>query len=562
MTTLEDALLTGRIPTTTAPSSPHRDVIESLFQIVDRQSQVIDFRLSPAQTHLDAEWSRRNIITKIRQHNYISTYIIARYVAKCLNPETPNRRCVIISAEADATARLLERARFMIRNLKLEGANKPSIGRDRTDAITFDRTNSWLWIGTAGSRVFGRGDTVSDLLLTEAAFYPNAAQLASGILPAAELGEVTVESTGNGRGNWFHRNAVNAREGRGYKLFFYGWVGVETCRYPLTEEQRFELSRSLDIELEEPQLYHEHGISLEQIAWRRERIHSDYEGDLSKFKENYPRTFDECFQATGATFFRKVNFSKVLEWHHESRLLDILEGHPKPNGRYGIGGDVSGGVGRDNSVLEVFDLDTLEQVAEWASADVEPHAFGEVAYELGKRFNWAYMNIERNNHGLTTLTHLVGKYPLDRLHRGTYTGSNPAPVVLSRVQNYGTYTSGGDQGTRGIIIGEGRKMLGGRAVIHSPALQSELDTFSEQSSGKIEADSGCYDDRVMAACLILSVVERAQLATFEEPQLAGDDERTPDPFSFEAMFPHAGDETGRSRNSYEARTYGVAERFG
>lgn len=559
MTTLEEALTTGRIPTTGATPSPHRAVIETLFQIVDHRSQVIDFTLSPAQSHLDAEWSRRNLITKIRQHNYVSTYCIARYVAKCLNPATPNRRCVIVSAEADATARLLERARFMIRHLKLEGAAKPDIGKDRMDAITFNRTNSWLWIGTAGSRVFGRGDTISDLLLTEAAFYQDAASLTSGLLPAAELGEVTIESTGNGRGNWFHRNAVNAREGRGYKLFFYGWVGVETCAFPLTEEQRYELSRSLDIELEEPQLYHEHGISLEQIAWRRERIRTDYEGDLGKFKENYPRTFDECFQATGASFFRKVNFIQKEEWRRESRLLHILEGHPKPNGRYGIGGDVGGGVGRDNSTLEVFDLDTLEQVAEWASADVEPHAFGEVAYELGKRFNWAYMNIERNNHGLTTLTHLVGKYPLDRLHRGAHTGSNPAQFLLSRVQNYGTQVT---EGNRGLIIGHGRRLLAEQASIHSPLLQSELDTFSEQSSGKIEADNGCFDDRVMATCHILSVVERAQLATLDEPQLSIDDDKVVDPFSFEGMFPHAGAETGHTRGSYETKTYGVAARYG
>jgi len=551
-----DILTTGRIPISSAPPSPYRAVIETMFCIVDRHSSIIDFHLSPAQAHLDAEWSRRNLITKIRQHNYISTYVIARFVAKCLNPATPNRRCVIVSAEADATARLLDRARFMIRNLKLEGADKPSIGRDRTDAITFERTNSSLWIGTAGSRSFGRGDTISDLHLSEAAFYPNAPSLTSGLLPAAEMGEVTVESTGNGRGNWFHRNAVNAREGHGYKLFFYGWVGVSTCAIPLTEEQRFELSHSLDADLEEPQLYHDHGISLDQLAWRRERIRIDYEGDLAKFKENYPRTFDECFQATGASFFRVLNHKASPDrWCRASRLLWKLDGHPIPGRGYVAGVDVGGGVGRDNSVIEIFDLSTGEQVAEWASSEVEPHTFADVVHDLCRDFNYAYTNVERNNHGLTTLAALVGRYPLDRLHRGTTTAGAPSQVLLSRLQNYGTQVT---ESNRGLILGHARRLFSGQWTIYSEALRSECETFSEQMSGKIEADSGCYDDRVLAACHAASVVERAQIATLDEPQLGDPTDAYVDPFSFEGMFPHAGDDA----RTHNTSPYGISWRYG
>lgn len=523
--------------------------MESMFRVVDREARAVDFRLNEAQADLDAGWSRRNLVTKIRQHSGISTYVIARYVAKCLNPHTPNRRCVIISAEADATSRLLARARYILAHLKDD--LKPSLRTDSIKAITFEKTGSSFWIGTAGSRTFGRGDTITDLHLSEAAFYQDAETLVSGVFPAAELGEITVESTGNGRGNWFHRNAVRAREGKGFKLFFYGWVGVDSCSIALTSEQENEFRLNLDPEIEEDQLFEE-GISLPQLRWRRERINTDYDGDLSKFKENYPRSFDECFQATGASFFTKTLYSHSPEWQRKTRLLWQLEGHPKAGRGYVAGVDVSGGVGRDNSVIELFDLETHEQVAEWASAEVAPDELAHVINTLCTVFNHAYVNVERNNHGLTTLAILVGIYPLDRLHRGTTSNAPASQVVLSRLTNYGTYTS---ETTRGLLIGTARRLLANEYSIHSEFLQSELDTFSEQLNGKIEADSGCMDDRVMAACHALLVVERAAIATAEDVSLPGDLE--PDPFSFEAMF---------NKHDFDGREplteYGISTRYG
>src|SRR5216683_5378747 len=145
---------TGRgpeAPVSSSRASPYRTVIEAMFRIVDRTGAAVDFRLNPQQADLDAGWSRRNLVTKIRQHSGISSYVIARYTAKCLAEE--NRRCVIVSAEADATARLLARARYILTNLKLPPDIKPQIGTDSQRAITFTKTGSSFWIGTAGSRV-------------------------------------------------------------------------------------------------------------------------------------------------------------------------------------------------------------------------------------------------------------------------------------------------------------------------------------------------------------------------------------------------------------------------
>lgn len=527
------------------PPSPYRTIIESMFRVVDRRGTACDFRLNEQQAELDAGWSRRNLVTKIRQHAGISTYVIARFVAKCLAEE--NRRCVIVSAEADATARLLARARYIVNNLK--GGLRPSIGTDNTRAMVFTATGSSFWIGTAGQRTFGRGDTITDLHLSEAAFYLHPDDLIDGLFPAAELGEITVESTGNGRGNWFHEEAVAARDGVGFKLFFFSWVGLESCALPVPDEERF--LGSLIKELEEDKLYYEEGVSLPQLAWRRERIR-EYRGNLQRFKENYPRTFDECFQSTNRSFFRDVRFQKA-DWQQESTNLWVLAGHPVAGYSYVQGADVASGTGKDNSVASIWCLQTREQAAEWASNAVQPHDFGRLLMELGARFNNAYTNVERNNHGLTTLAAMVGQYPLDRLHRGTTTGSAPSQVLLSNLSNYGTHVS---ETSRGFLLGTAQGLLssvGGEYTVHSPLLESELSTFVENAAGKLEADSGCKDDRVFAACHALAVVERAAATTIAQPSAAQQAEA--DPFSWEAIFGDQQTEGGSS-------LYGLSSRYG
>src|SRR5712671_4526204 len=74
--------------------SPYRTVIEAMFRIVDKSGVTVDFALNSIQAVLDADWSRRNIVPKARQEG-VSSYVVARYVAKCLSEQ--NRTCVIIS---------------------------------------------------------------------------------------------------------------------------------------------------------------------------------------------------------------------------------------------------------------------------------------------------------------------------------------------------------------------------------------------------------------------------------------------------------------------------------
>lgn len=509
------------------PASPYRTIIESMFQIVNKDGVRVPFLLNSVQARLDSDWHRRQIIPKARQTT-VSSYVIARYTAKCLAEE--NRTCVIISHEAEATARLLGRADYILSNLK--GGAKPELGRHSRNEIHFKKTNSTFFIGTAGARAFGHGDTITDLHLSEASRYPDAESIVRGAFPAAERGEITVESTGNGVGNWFHRQCVRAREGLGMRLHFFAWTDNDEYQLPFpSPEARSAFVRSLRSDLEEPELLAA-GVSPEQLQWRRERLLVDFEGDLRAFKESYPFTFDECFQSTGYGFFRRVRFVETEEWVEDGKFLWRLRDHPKPGLSYTIGGDPSGGVGRDNAVAQVFCLETQEQVAEWVSAFHEPPDFADELAALGARFNHAYINVERNNHGGTALARLIDIYPVPLLHRGSH-GEHSPQEVLSRLSHFGTLVS---PSSRGLILGTARRLLADEFIIHSPALRSELATFAEQESGKIEANAGCFDDRVMATCHALIVTEPAGVAASEQRSGGIETSTYIDPFSFEGIF--------------------------
>lgn len=506
--------------------SPYRNIIESMFCIVDKDGQKVDFRLNTVQARLDAAWSRRNIIPKARQGG-ISSYVIARYTAKCLAQQ--NRSCVIISHEADATQRLLNRAHYYLDNLK--GGVKPELGRHSRNELFFKKTNSTFYIGTAGSKAFGHGDTITDLHLSEAAHYTDPDAIVRGTFPAAERGEITVESTGKGVGNWYHRQCVNAREERGFKLHFFSWLDMPEYAFAFdSDTARAAFAASLKDDLEEPALV-ERGVTLEQLAWRRERLTIDYESDLRAFKEAYPLDFDECFQSTGFGFFRRVRFVDTPLWQRESQHLWTLQGHPRLDRTYVVGGDPAGGVGNDNSVGQVFCLEDACQVAEYANGYVEPDQFGDVLAELGARFNHAYVNVERNNHGLTTLARLLAVYPVWLIYRNTH-GEQANQQVLSRLSHYGTLTG---PANRGIIIGDLRKALADTVTVHSLLLKSELATFVENKDGKVEADTGCLDDRVMAAAMAVIAFEKAGVVSSAEREQATTPP-DPSPFSWDGLF--------------------------
>ena len=473
-------------------ASPEKIIIEEFFSIPNKEGVTVPFILNAAQAQFDNDLTGRDILPKARQLGF-SAYMLGRLLARCLGME--NRRAVIISHNTKATQRLLARVHFMIEHFRGPAAELKYANRNE---ITFPKNGSGMYIGTAGSDDLGVGDTITDLHCSEIPRWKNAGGLLADLLQAVpKSGNVTFEATGKGVGDWYHHTCMRCKNGDGpYKLHFFNWLWDPDYAFELTGEQKEILLNSLDPITEEDILF-DAGVSLEQLAWRRWKL-STLDYDLIAFKEQYPYTLDECFQSRAHSYFHKVTYEPTDDWIRDEQetYMYRLKDHPIRGVPYVMGIDSSGGVGLDSAVIEVVREDTFEQVAEWRHNKTEPDVLALKARDIGKRFNTAFANVEKNNHGILTLKILLEHYPMNRIHRNI-------KVADSQREEYGKLADFGITTSvlsKAFMISNLRSIWAGGIPIHSSILKDEIDTFRE-NNGKLEAEENCHDDTVMGMAL-------------------------------------------------------------
>ncbi len=481
--------------------------METLFRIPDKDGKDVDFILNDVQRELDDTLTGRDVIPKARQLG-VSTYFLGRYLAACL--ASRNTRAVVISHDKESTQRMLIKVHYMLANIR---GPKAIIKNASKNELTFPKTNSMFYIGTAGSRKFGRGDTISHLHCSEVAFWENATDLLTGLFQAVppSSGEIALESTGNGVGNMYHKRCMRSSKGLGrYRLHFFDWLRFPEYNLSVTKEEAFDIMNSLDPQLEEDIYVEKYHLTPGQIKFRRDKL-EELDFDLSKFKQEYPVTLDECFQATGKSIFQFIDYKVTDDWIMRNRKLHILGDHPIKDVNYLVGVDTGAGVGGDKSVVEIYELESLEQIAEWVDDRTEPDDFGKIVEDLCRRFNEAYVTVENNNHGIMVTQHLRKNYIRGKIYtRPRAKGSRDEVGKLASVGMRTTVTS------KPLIIGKFRRLLKTDIIIHSSYLYGELQTFIENEVGGLEAEAGCNDDTVIASAMCMVGVEKACLQLPEE----------------------------------------------
>lgn len=511
-------------------ATPERSIIETLFKIPDKSGNDLDFKLNREQALLDSYLTGRDRVPKARQLG-ISSYVLARFTARCLYKQ--NTRAVVISHDKESTQRMLSRVHYFLDNIKGPKAETKLANRNE---ISFPKTNSLFYIGTAGARKFGRGDTITNLHCSEIAFWGDPKTLVAGLYQAVPYnGEIIEESTGNGVGNYYHRQCMIAYEGKSrFRLHFFNWLKFPEYVVNLTERERENLKNDLKEDWDEPNLYNNIGLTLEQIAWRRYKL-EELDFDLRLFKQEYPITLDECFQSTGFSLFPRINYIPDPTWTRLDQHLWIRTDELPIISRneYAIGADISAGVGRDRSVAEIFNLNSNRQVGELVGDNIAPDFFAAKLKTVGEMFNNAFITVESNNHGGMTILELKKMYPNGRLFCSV--------PDTDKVMEYGYRTT---SKTKPILINNLRHEFSEGFEICSPALKDELSTFIETEDGKLEASSGCFDDRVMALAVGLMGAKKAFLRESILIQKNRTPDRSHNPFSFDAILNEL-----RSRNT-------------
>ncbi|HHH1924202.1 TPA: terminase [Yersinia enterocolitica] len=503
--------------------------LNNLYKIVNEDGQLVTFRMRPAQRELFKNMHYRNIILKARQLGF-STGIDIYLLDQALFNN--NLSCGIIAQDLPAAGEIFStkisipfdnlppwlRATFQI-STRREGANGGHIEFAHGSKIRVSTSF--------------RSGTVQRLHISEhgkiCAKYPaKAKEVRTGTLNAIKDGCIVfIESTAEGVGGDFHTMSTRAMDlgqlnlpltAQDYKFHFFAWWQDPKYQAPVPDgglrlskyhqEYFAAVEQTMNITLLD-----------EQKQWYiRKEIEQQEE-----MKQEFPSTPSEAFLTSGRRVFAAINVMKAegqckspllvydiepvtgkrtkvqaLRAGNSEELQRTLLNHllvwelPDPNEDYAIGGDVAEGLeNRDRSSFDVVKKSTGEQVAHWFGY-LDAELYAQLLAHVGKWYNTAFIGPERNNHGHAVIQKLREVYPhrfiyseqyLDRDHDdetpklGWLTTAQSKPVIIEGLK---TLLRENASGVRWI------------------GTINELNTYVYDSRGRMNAQTGCFDDQVMS----------------------------------------------------------------
>lgn len=230
--------------------------IEKHFDIKDKQGKIVPFVLWNTQDKYLIDLVKhygkdlqgvRDIILKARKEGF-SSIIDAIFAVDFLTSTNPISS-VIIADNKDETRKLLNRTKFFIEKFvaKFGKTLQQQCEIVNSNEIVNKENGAALWIGTAGSKVALRVESVQNLHFSEAAYFQDtdiitAKETIEGALQMVELGtgRVFIESTANGYGNYYHELETKAYQGMSnFRSVFFGAEELYTKEWLAEKEKEF-----------------------------------------------------------------------------------------------------------------------------------------------------------------------------------------------------------------------------------------------------------------------------------------------------------------------------------
>lgn len=170
--------------------------IAERLRIIDKTGTEVPFVLNKAQMMFIEKATGRDIILKARQEGF-SSLIGAIFMADFLLKE--NSYSVVLADNADNAMGLLDRVKFYFKSYQdIIGVKIPLKYNSKYEMVN-EVLNSRYQIGTAENTEFGRSKTITNLHMSECAFYPHFRKLlASALQAVTPEGRVALETTANG----------------------------------------------------------------------------------------------------------------------------------------------------------------------------------------------------------------------------------------------------------------------------------------------------------------------------------------------------------------------------
>ena len=427
----------------------------------------------------------------------------------------------------------------------------PALAHNRNQLSLKNRSR--LFYQVAGLRAkgsLGRGKAITYLHGTETSSWGDEEGLASLLASLAETNPLRLymfESTARGF-NMFHDMYVTAKRARTQRAIFCGWwrnefysVEADNPIYKVYWDGKItpeEKEWVKDIK----KLYN-YEINSRQIAWWRWKMAEGIKDDALMYQE-FPPTEDYAFVMTGSSFFsnskctdavkecRKkvpdcyryvmgINFqdTEVMKTNPKLATLKIWE-EPVDTAYYVIGADPAYGSSdwADRFCIQVYRCyaDGMEQVAEFATSELNTYQFAWVIAHLAGAYKNSTLNLELNGPGqpvVQELRNLKRQANVIASIPETKKQGEALMAVLSSMQNYiwrKNDTLGGLSNSIGVITTQATKermmtyfkdyferdML----TVRSEELIEEMKTIRREGSS-IMAPGRSKDDRVMATAM-------------------------------------------------------------
>lgn len=334
-----------------------------------------------------------------------------------------------------------------------------------------------------------RGDTISKLHISEAAFVPYE-RFVSTMQAVPIGGSVTLESTANGVGNWFYDMWNDPSNG--YAKLFFPWFFDAAYSIPGPKLKREKDERDFA-----QFVMKKYGIAISDDQLRFRRMKQAEIKDA--FLQEYPEDDQTCFLLSGGIVVDRRLIGELLKKAspavEKREHIEIYK--PRNNkGNYVIGADCSQGIGNDWSVAVCLDATTREEVAKFR-AQVSPFQFARALKSFADLFSannkLPLIAVESNNHGHAVLQELHEHLAYPRLYSskkdtlGWVTNSVTRPIMMNQCID---------------------------AVIHETVKINSQETLREMltlvnNNGKIEAATGRHDDCVIATAIAVQMLVQA-----------------------------------------------------
>ena len=420
----------------------------------------------------------------------------------------------------------------------------PLVAHNRNQMVLKNRSRIFYQIAGNKARL-GQGKAITYLHATETASWGNDEGLASLIASLAEKNPQRLyifESTAQGF-NMFHDMYKTAKRARTQRAIFCGWwrneyysVGPETKEYkvywdgklkPEEKEWVREIKKLYGVE-----------VNSRQMAWWRWKMAEGIKDETLMYQE-FPPTEDYAFVMTGTSFFSNsrctdaAKHAKTLEYEcyryafgqlfqdteclpSSDRLATLrIWQQPVDTAYYVIGADPAYGSSdwADRFCIQVYRVyaDGLDQVAEFATSELNTYQFAWVIAHLAGAYKNSTLNLEVNGPGQAVINELRNLKRLATAMQGRM--ATDMMDVLGSMQNYiwrRNDTMGGLSNSIGFLTTSSSKerMLSymkdyferGMMGIFSMDLLEEMKGIVREN-GFIGAPGRGKDDRVIAAAL-------------------------------------------------------------